>query len=298
MIGAIKDKERLECFDIKGRSLLDDARNRFLKNKAAITALVILFSIVVLILTGEYISNYEYDYIDWDNMQSSPSLENGHYFGTDSLGRDIFVRTMQGGKISLMVGILGALVSVIIGTFYGAVSGYAGGRIDSIMMRIIDILNSFPFMFFVILLVTFFGRNIGFIFIAIGAVSWLDIGRIVRGQTLSLKKKEFIEAAIVSGTGSFKIVLKHIVPNVIGVVVVYSTLLIPNMIVFESFLSFLGLGVQEPETSWGSLVSEGAEVMNVAWWQITFPGFLLVSTLFCFNFLGDGLRDALDPKDR
>jgi oligopeptide transport system permease protein len=231
-------------------------------------------------------------------MQTAPSIENGHYFGTDELGRDIFARTMQGGKISLMVGLMGALVAVIVGVLFGATAGFVGGKTDGLMMRFVDILASFPFMFFVILLVTFFGKNLGFIFIAIGMVSWLDIARIVRGQTLGLKEKEFIEAARVSGVSDIKIVLRHIIPNVIGIVVVYATLLIPNMIIFESFLSFLGLGVQEPDTSWGALVNEGSKVMDMAIWQLAFPGILLVLTLFCFNFLGDGLRDALDPKDR
>ncbi len=302
MIGTIsrneENQEVLKDLELESRSLFQDAKVRFLKNKAAVFSLVVIAIIVLLVIFGQNLSSYSYEDIDWDNMQIAPSFETGHYFGTDDLGRDIFVRTLQGGKISLMVGIMGALVAVIIGVLYGATAGFIGGKVDNYMMRFVDILASFPFMFFVILLVTFFGRNIGFIFVAIGMVSWLDIARIVRGQTLALKEKEFIEAAHVSGTSNSKIVRKHIIPNVIGIVVVYATLLIPNMIIFESFLSFLGLGVQEPDTSWGALVNEGSKVMDIAIWQLIYPGLFLVVTLFCFNFVGDGLRDALDPKDR
>ena len=291
-------KEVLEKLELESRSLFQDAKIRFFKNKAAVLSLVIICIIVLFVLFGQNLSQFAYEDTDWDLMQVAPSFLTGHFFGTDDLGRDIFVRTLQGGKISLMVGLMGACVAVIIGVFYGATAGFIGGKVDGLMMRIVDILASFPFMFFIILLVTFFGRNIGFIFIAIGMVSWLDVARIVRGQTLSLKEKEFIEAAIVSGSSNFMIVRKHIIPNVIGIVIVYATLLIPNMIIFESFLSFLGLGVQEPNTSWGALVNEGSKVMDIAIWQLAFPGLFLVVTLFCFNFIGDGLRDALDPKDR
>ncbi len=293
-----KDTKVLKNLELESRSLFADAKIRFFRNKAAVFSLVAICIVVLFVLFGQNISQYSHDDTNWDLMQVAPSFETGHYFGTDDLGRDIFVRTLQGGKISLMVGLMGAFVAVFIGVIYGAIAGFIGGRLDNLMMRIVDILASFPFMFFIILLVTFFGRNIGFIFVAIGMVSWLDVARIVRGQTLSLKKKEFIEAARVSGTSNLKIVQKHIIPNVIGIVVVYATLLIPNMIIFESFLSFLGLGVQEPDTSWGALVNEGSKVMDIAIWQLIFPGFFLIITLFCFNFIGDGLRDALDPKDR
>ncbi|GAA4652608.1 oligopeptide ABC transporter permease OppC [Kistimonas scapharcae] len=284
--------------EIEGRSLWADARARFLRNRAAIASLVILALIGLLVIFGPMLSPYSYDEIDWANMSVPPALDNSHWFGTDSLGRDLFVRTLMGGRISFMVGIMGALVAVLIGTLYGAIAGFSGGRTDSIMMRILEILQSFPFMFLVILMVTFFGRSILLIFIAIGAVSWLDMARIVRGQTLSLKNKEFIEAARVCGTPTHRMILQHIVPNVLGIVVVYASLLVPGMILFESFLSFLGLGVQEPMTSWGALVNEGAQAMEVAAWQLAFPVAFLVITLFCFNFVGDGLRDALDPKDR
>ena len=287
-----------EQLDIEGRSLWQDARRRFMHNKAAITSLVLLFFILLFVIFAPMLSPFVYDDTDWEMMSMAPDFASSHYFGTDSSGRDLLVRVAIGGRISLMVGIAAAFVAVIVGTLYGAMAGYIGGRVDSIMMRLLEILNSFPFMFFVILLVTFFGQNILLIFVAIGMVSWLDMARIVRGQTLSLKRKEFIEAALVCGVSSRNIVLKHIVPNVLGVVVVYSSLLVPSMILFESFLSFLGLGTQEPLSSWGALLSDGANSMEVSPWLLLFPASFLVVTLFCFNFIGDGLRDALDPKDR
>ncbi|MFD1382268.1 oligopeptide ABC transporter permease OppC [Rhodanobacter aciditrophus] len=293
----------LDVTEVQGRSLWQDARRRFFSNKAAVVSLVILALITAISLIGPLLSQWHYEDIDWEALSDistlgRPNIENGHYFGTDTLGRDIFVRTMQGGQISLLVGIMGSFVAIVIGTLYGATSGYLGGRVDSIMMRALEILNSFPFMFFVIILMTLFGRHIFLIFVAIGAISWLDMARIVRGQTLSLKNKEFIEAAHACGVSSTKIILRHIVPNVLGIVVVYATLLVPNMILLESFISFLGLGVQEPMTSWGALISEGAQNMEIAVWQLAWPLSFLIATLFCFNFLGDGLRDALDPKDR
>ena len=287
-----------EQLDVEGRSLWADARRRFLHNRAALVSLIMLVLMALLVVLGPRFAPYAFDETDWSAMMAAPSLESRHYFGTDSLGRDLFVRTLMGGQISLMVGLLGALVAVVIGTLYGATAGFVGGRTDRVMMRLLEILYSFPFMFFVILLVTFFGRNILLIFFAIGAVSWLDMARIVRGQTLSLKGKEFIEAAEVCGVSRLNIIVRHIVPNVLGIVVVYATLLVPGMILFESFLSFLGLGVQEPMTSWGALLDEGAKAMEIAPWQLLFPAVFMVVTLFCFNFLGDGLRDALDPKDR
>ena len=287
-----------EQLDVKGRSLWQDAWRRFRRNKAALASLMILSVVLLFVLIAPFLSPYGYAQASWDAMQAAPNIDNKHYFGTDSIGRDLFVRVAVGGRISLLVGLAGALVAVLFGTIYGAVSGYVGGKTDMVMMRFLEILNAFPFMFFVILLVTLFGRNLVFIFIAIGLVSWLDVARIVRGQTMSLKHKEFIEAAQVGGVSGWHIVTRHIVPNVLGVVVVYASLLVPAMILFESFLSFLGLGVQEPMTSWGALLQEGAKNMQVALWQLLFPTVFLVVTLFCFNFIGDGLRDALDPKDR
>ncbi|PSU22938.1 oligopeptide ABC transporter permease OppC [Photobacterium kishitanii] len=288
-----------ESLEIEGRSLWQDARSRFFRNKAAMVSLVILGLITLAVIFGPMVSQYAFDDTDWYALHAAPSLgAEGHFFGTDSLGRDLYTRTLVGGRISLMVGLLGALVAVVIGTLYGAASGFIGGKTDRIMMRILEILYSIPFMFFVIVLVTFFGCNIMLIFIAIGAISWLDMARIVRGQTLSLRGKEFIEAAHVCGVSRWRIITRHIVPNVLGIVAVYSTLLVPAMILTESFLSFLGLGVQEPMTSWGALLHEGSQTMEVAIWQLLFPAGFMVITLFCFNYVGDGLRDALDPKDR
>ena len=284
--------------DIKGRSLWQDAWRRFRHNRAALASGLILLLICLFVLIAPLVAPYDYAHTDWGAMQMPPELANKHYFGTDSLGRDLFTRVAVGGRISLMVGVAGALVAVLIGVVYGAVSGFFGGKTDMLMMRFLEILNAFPFMFFVILLVTFFGRNLAFIFVAIGMVSWLDVARIVRGQTLSLKRKEFIEAAHVCGVSNRQIVFRHIVPNVLGVVVVYASLLVPGMILFESFLSFLGLGVQEPMTSWGAMLQDGASTMQIAPWQLLVPAVFLVVTLFCFNFIGDGLRDALDPKNR
>lgn len=293
-----KIMENVADLAVEGRSLWQDAWRRFLRNRAAMISLIIVFCVTVFVVVTPWISPFPYDDIDFGNDNQPPSLETGHWFGTDSSARDLLVRVAIGGRISMMVGIAAAFIAVIVGTLYGSLAGYLGGKIDSLMMRVLEILNSFPFMFFVILLVTLFGNNIFLIFIAIGMVSWLDMARIVRGQTLSLRRKEFIEAAIVGGVSSWKIVTRHIIPNVLGIVVVYASLLVPGMILFESFLSFLGLGTQEPLSSWGSLLSDGAKSIEVAPWNLLFPAAFLVVTLFCFNFIGDGLRDALDPKDR
>ncbi|WNK68565.1 oligopeptide ABC transporter permease OppC [Pantoea agglomerans] len=297
-----KNSEALDAFseklEVEGRSLWQDARRRFIHNRAASISLLVLFLITLFVIFAPMLAQFTYDDTDWAMMSSPPDTTSGHWFGTDSSGRDLLVRVAIGGRISLMVGVASALIAVIVGTLYGSIAGYLGGKTDSVMMRILEILNSFSFMFFVILLVTFFGRNILLIFAAIGMVSWLDMARIVRGQTLSLKRKEFIEAAHVGGVSTWKIVVRHIVPNVLGVVVVYASLLVPSMILFESFLSFLGLGTQEPLSSWGALLSDGANSMEVSPWLLLYPAGFLVVTLFCFNFIGDGLRDALDPKDR
>ncbi|MGB8925776.1 oligopeptide ABC transporter permease OppC [Pantoea agglomerans] len=302
MILSKKNSEALDAFseklEVEGRSLWQDARRRFIHNRAASISLLVLFLITLFVIFAPMLAQFTYDDTDWAMMSSPPDTTSGHWFGTDSSGRDLLVRVAIGGRISLMVGVASALIAVIVGTLYGSIAGYLGGKTDSVMMRILEILNSFPFMFFVILLVTFFGRNILLIFAAIGMVSWLDMARIVRGQTLSLKRKEFIEAAHVGGVSTWKIVVRHIVPNVLGVVVVYASLLVPSMILFESFLSFLGLGTQEPLSSWGALLSDGANSMEVSPWLLLYPAGFLVVTLFCFNFIGDGLRDALDPKDR
>ncbi|EFO28909.1 oligopeptide ABC transporter, permease protein OppC [Roseibium sp. TrichSKD4] len=220
------------------------------------------------------------------------------YFGTDANGRDMMTRTFIAGRVSLTIGLLATAVAIFIGVLYGATSGYLGGRIDQMMMRVVDILYSLPFIFFVIMLVVFFGRNFVLMFIAVGAVEWLDMARIVRGQTLTIKRQEYVQAAEAMGVSDGGIVRRHIIPNTLGPVVVYMTLLVPKVILLESFLSFLGLGVQEPMTSWGVLISEGARNLQGAAWMLIFPSIFLTSTLFALNFIGDGLRDALDPKDR
>jgi oligopeptide transport system permease protein len=280
------------------RSLSSDAWNALSRNRAAMTALVILTGTALLVIVAPMLSPYSFDFTDWDQISIPPSISTGHIFGTDALGRDLFVRTLYGGRLSLLVGVVATIVSLLIGITYGSVSGYFGGRIDQVMMRIVDILYALPFMFLVILLMVFFGRNILLIFVAIGAINWLDMARIVRGQTLSLKSREFVDAARAGGVSTPRIIRRHIVPNLLGVVVVYVTLTIPQVILVESFLSFLGLGVQEPMTSWGALVNEGAQEMENAPWMLVFPSVFLAVTLFCFNFIGDGLRDALDPRDR
>ncbi len=220
------------------------------------------------------------------------------YFGTDANGRDLMTRTLIAGRVSLVIGLLASGVALLIGVTYGSLSGYFGGRVDLIMMRVVDVLYSLPFIFFVILLVVFFGRNFILMFIAVGAVEWLDMARIVRGQTLSIKRQEYVLAAEAMGVGTGGILKRHIIPNTLGPVVIFVTLLVPKVILLESFLSFLGLGVQEPMTSWGVLISEGARNLQGASWMLLFPSIFLTTTLFALNFIGDGLRDALDPKDR
>ncbi len=289
---------------IEGRSLFDNARRRFLLNKAAMISLLLLTLIVLFSFIGPFFSQWTNEEIDWNALgniatQGKPSISTGHFFGTDELGRDLYSRVLQGSQISLMVGFVGALIAVVVGTIYGTIAGYFGGKVDSIMMRIVDILMSIPYMFVLIILMVIFERSVILLFIGIGLISWLDMARIVRGQTLSLKNKEFIEASIAIGVKNYIIIVKHIVPNLLGIVAVYATLLIPGMIITESFISFLGLGVQEPLTSWGALISEGARTMQYGTlWQLLFPLSFFIVSLFCFYFIGDGLRDALDPKDR
>lgn len=287
-----------------GRSLWADARRRFWRNRAAVISLGVLVAVAVFALVGGWIARWSIEDIDWNVLGNvaeagRPALANGHYFGTDQLGRDLFARTVQGTQISLMVGVIGALISVVVGTLYGATAGYFGGRLDQVMMRIVDVLMSVPYMFVLILLLVVFGRSVLMLFVGIGLISWLDMARIARGQTLSIKNREFVEAAVATGVGPFTIIRRHIIPNLLGVVIVYATLLVPSMIIYESFISFLGLGVQEPLTSWGALISDGAGQMQYGTlWQLGFPLGFFVITLFAFFFIGDGLRDALDPKDR
>ena len=292
--------------EIKGRSLWVDARHRLLKNRAAVASMVILALITVLALLAPLLSPYAYNAVNYDIIACAPGWwpaeaacrAPGHIFGTDAVGRDLFVRVLFGARVSLAVGLVATLVSLIIGVLSGAIAGYVGGRLDGLMMRIVDVLYSLPFIFFVIILMVMFDRNFILLFVAIGAVEWLTMARIVRGQTLSIKQKEFIEAARAGGVSPFGIILRHVIPNVVGPVMVYVTLTVPGVILTESFLSFLGLGIQEPLTSWGVLISDGADQMETAPWMLLFPALFMAVTLFCFNFIGDGLRDALDPKDR
>jgi oligopeptide transport system permease protein len=281
------------------RGFWADAWRRLRRNKAAMVAATLILLITLLAFIGPSLSPHAFDAIDWDHMAVPPGAPNDHWLGTDRLGRDLYVRTLAGVQISLQIGLLATLVSLFIGVLWGATAGYLGGRIDNLMMRVVDILYSLPYIFIVIILSTLFERgNIYVLFLAIGAVGWLTMARIVRGQTLSIKRKEFIEAALASGVGTPGILLRHIVPNVVGPVIIYATLTIPQMILFESFLSFLGLGVQEPQASLGSLINEGAQEMESAVWMLLVPAGFLVTLLMCFNFIGDGLRDALDPRDR
>ena len=229
----------------------------------------------------------------------STSVEKQYfYFGTDNSGRDMLTRTLMAGRVSLAIGLLAGLVAVVIGVLYGASAGFIGGKTDEVMMRVVDILYALPFIFFVIMLVVFFGRNFVLMFLAVGAVLWLDMARIVRGQALSIKRQEYVQAAEALGVNRWGILIRHIVPNLLGPVVIYMTLLVPQVIILESFLSYLGLGVQEPMSSWGVMISQGAKNMPSANWLIAIPSFFLTTTLFALNFIGDGLRDALDPKDR
>jgi oligopeptide transport system permease protein len=363
---------------LRGRSLWADARDRLMRNKAAMTSLILIGLIALACLFGPLLTGHAYDrvYPDYVKVPASltahpapdmvgPAVErvasrlraraeqwriegdrlqvtivapraiderslaffersdlfraarivakeddgkrlrldvpierNRFLFGTDGNGRDLLTRTLIAGRVSLAIGLLASFVAILIGVTYGAVAGYAGGRLDMIMMRAVDVLYSLPFIFFVIMLVVFFGRNFVLMFLAVGAVEWLDMARIVRGQTLSLKRREFVQAAEVLGVGTGGILRRHIVPNTLGPVIVYTTLLVPKVILLESFLSFLGLGVQEPMTSWGVLISDGARNIQGASYLLIFPAIFLTTTLFCLNFIGDGLRDALDPRDR
>jgi len=256
----------------------------------------ILLAVAAVAIIGPFISPHSYLTTDFNGTFIEPTLRNYHLFGTDDLGRDLFVRTLMGGQVTLLVAIVASFVSLVIGVAYGAIAGYAGGHIDAIMMRAVDALYALPFIFLVILLMVVFERNFLLIFVAIGAINWLDMARIVRGQTISLKQREFVDAARLIGVPPWRIIFRHITPNLLGVVIVYVTLTIPQAILVESFLSFLGLGIQEPQTSLGALVNGGVSQMERAPWLLLIPAVLLAVILLCFNFLGDGLRDLFDPR--
>lgn len=273
------------------------AGQRLRRNRLASGSLVMLALVALLCVAGPWLAPHSAEALDFERIAAKPALDGGHWFGTDNVGRDLFARTLEGGRISLLVGLLATLVSVVIGVAWGAIAGYFGGRIDALMMRAVDILYALPFMFLVILLMVLFGRHFVLVFVAVGAINWLDMARIVRGQTLSLRQREFVDAARLAGLPPLAIIRAHIVPNLLGVVIVCATLTVPQVILVESFLSFLGLGVQEPATSWGVLVNDGAADMESAPWALLFPAGFLAVTLLCLNFLGDGLRDALDPHE-
>ncbi len=277
-----------------GVSLWQDAFHRLKKNRMAVIGAVFLITEIAICFLLPLILGSDYEAQNLELTLAPPSA--AHWFGTDTLGRDLFSRLLFGGRISIMVGVLASLVSVAVGIIYGAVSGFIGGRTDNVMMRIVDVLYALPFIFLVIILMVYFGRNFLLLFIALGLTQWLTMARIVRGQVISLKQKEFIEAAHAMGISNFSIIRKHLIPNSLGPVIVYLTLTVPSVILEEAFLSFLGLGVQAPMASWGTLISNGVEVMEIAPWNLLFPAVSLAATLFSLNFLGDGLRDALDPK--
>ena len=293
---------------LAGRSLWSDAWRRLLRNRLAVAGMVTVVLITIAAAIGPSIifstTGYTYDYIPKDSslVKSFPPSWS-HPMGTDAVGRDILARVLLGGRISLMVGIISTLVSLIIGISYGATAGYLGGKIDDLMMRIVDVLYAIPYMMIVIVLLAMFGHRsplgqLFLLFAALGAVSWLTMARIVRGQVISLKNQEFILAARATGVSKTKIIFRHLVPNTIGPVIVYATLTVPSVMLLEAFLSFLGLGVQAPLASWGSLAAEGIQNIAIFPWQLIFPGVTMAITLFSLNFLGDGLRDALDPQMR
>ncbi len=270
---------------------------RLRRNRLAILSGSALGLITLLALLGPVFSPHDYLRTNFDSVLAAPGVANAHWFGTDDLGRDLFVRTMLGIRITILVALVASAVSLVIGVVYGAIAGFVGGRVDAVMMRFVDTLYALPFIFFVILLMVVFERNFLLIFIAIGAINWLDMARIVRGQTLSLREREFVQAAKLIGVPTPRIVTRHIAPNLLGVVIVYLTLTIPQAILVESFLSFLGLGIQEPGTSLGGLVDAGVNQLEGATWMLLIPATLLAAILLCFNFLGDALRDVVDARN-
>ena len=280
--------------DIEASSLWRDARLRLQKNHLAVVGAVALVIVILAVSLAPWIAPYEYDAQDLNLGATAPSA--AHWFGTDIFGRDLLTQILYGGRISLAVGFIATAVALIIGVSWGSVAGYCGGRIDAVMMRFVDVLYALPFMIFIILLMVVFGRNMILLFLAIGAVEWLTMARIMRTQVQSLKQKEFVEAATSTGLSPLVILYRHIIPNAVGPMIVYTTLTIPSVMLLEAFLSFLGLGIQPPATSWGLLISYGAETMEEYPWLLIFPGAALTLTLFSLNFLGDGLRDALDVR--
>ncbi|MBJ7264516.1 MAG: ABC transporter permease subunit [Burkholderiaceae bacterium] len=281
---------------VAGRSPLQDAWRRFLRHRSAVVSLCILLAMLLACVVGPWLLPHRFDTTDWDALSLAPSWSNGHWLGTDELGRDVLARTLIGGRVSLMVGALGAAAATLLGVAWGATAGFLGGRIDNAMMRVVDMLYAIPYLLIAILVITLFGRDFYLVVLVITAFSWMDMARIVRGQTLALRSREYVEAAHAIGVPTRRIILRHIVPNLLGVVVVYTAVIVPGVMLSESVLSFLGLGVQEPMTSWGVLIQEGANVMEATPWLLLGPAAFLSLTLMCGNYLGDGLRDAFDPR--
>jgi oligopeptide transport system permease protein len=296
--GMIIALAQVPVMPMKSRSPWQDAQARFLRNKAAMVSVVLLSLIVVSCLFGPLLLPHNYDSTDWNAMSQAPSFKNWHFFGTDESGRDLLVRCLVGGRISLMVGLLGTLSTATLGIIWGATAGFIGGRTDSIMMRIVDLMYAIPYILIAILLITILGREFYLVVLVITTFSWMSMARIVRGQTLSLRSREYVEAARAIGVSTQAIILRHIIPNLLSVVVIYTTIMIPSIVIMESILSFLGLGIQEPMTSWGVLIHDGAKVMETSPWILICPALMMSITLYCLNFIGDGLRDALDPKER
>jgi oligopeptide transport system permease protein len=274
------------------------AWGRLRRSRRATIAFAVILLLVALAVVGPWFNPNSYDAIDWSNIAIPPGLAGAHWWGTDRLGRDLFVRTLDGTRISLAVALVATTVSLIVGIAYGAVAGFTGGRVDHAMMRILEIMSGLPLIFFVILLTVVFGRSVYLLFLAIGAIGWLTMARIVRGQAMVIRGREFIEAAVAGGAGPLRIIIRHVVPNVLGPVLVYATLTVPQVILFESFLSFLGLGIQEPQASLGTLIAAGAAEMEAAPWMLLVPGLILAILLVAFNVLGDALGDALDVRER
>ena len=275
-------------------SLWQDAVRRLIQNRAAMIGGITVLVLIILAILAPWIAPYSYSYQNLDLGASPPSAE--HLLGTDVLGRDLLSRLLYGARISLLVGFVATGVALVIGVSWGIIAGYFGGRVDSIMMRIVDVLYGLPFIIFIILLMVIFGRNIWLLFAAIGAVEWLTMARIVRAQVIGLKNQEFVQAAQVMGVSNFSMFRRHILPNILGPIAIYATLTIPQVMLLEAFLSFLGLGIQPPMSSWGTLIRYGVESMEEYYWLLIYPGLTFTITLFALNFFGDGLRDALDPK--
>jgi oligopeptide transport system permease protein len=283
---------------IEGTSLWADGVKRLRKNRMAVVGGVVASLLAMVCFVGPFLIDvtWGYDFSVQDLKYGARAPSWAHWFGTDFLGRDLFTRVLYGGQISILVGLLAAAVAATIGTVYGAVSGYLGGRVDALMMRVVDVIYALPYMFLVVVLVTVFGKSLPLLFIALGLVGWLTTARIVRGQVLSLKEREFVQAARSFGVGTRDIIARHLIPNTLGPIIVYFTLTVPSMVLQEAFLSFLGLGVQAPRPSLGALINDGAQHMTVFWWELVFPGGVMALLLFSLNFLGDGVRDALDPR--